>query len=194
MMGKGWKMKEERKGKWGFPSPISVPHYGMQSTSEERLTGQERERSDPDFADLGVPPPLPSCQYDMVGPEGIVESLQITRDGKAGAAEAVDCKWYIRAPPRSKIYLRFLDYEMANSNECKRNFVAVYDGGSSVEDLKSKFCSTVANDIMLVSTLGVIRMWADEASRKSRFRILFTTYQERKRQQISTLAHMCCLS
>lgn len=51
---------------------------------------------------------------------------------------------------------------------------------SSVEDLKSKFCSTVASDIMLVSRLGVIRMWADEASRKSRFRILFTTYQERK--------------
>ncbi|KAI4798721.1 hypothetical protein KUCAC02_020542 [Chaenocephalus aceratus] len=62
-----------------------------------------------------------ACQYDMVGPEGIVESHQITRDGKAGASEAVDCKWYIRAPPRSKIYLRFLDYEMANSNECKRN-------------------------------------------------------------------------
>ncbi|KAK0133157.1 Neuropilin and tolloid-like protein 1 [Merluccius polli] len=119
-----------------------------------------------------------ACQYDMGGPEGIVESHQITRDGKAGAGEAVDCKWYIRAPPRSKIYLRFLDYEMANSNECKRNFVAVYDGGSSVEDLKNKFCSTVANDIMLTSTLGVIRMWADEASRKSRFRILFTTYQE----------------
>ncbi|TWW71142.1 Neuropilin and tolloid-like protein 1 [Takifugu flavidus] len=57
---------------------------------------------DPDFADLGVPPPLPSCQYDMVGPEGIVESHQITKDGKAGATEAVDCKWYIRAPPRSK--------------------------------------------------------------------------------------------
>lgn len=44
-----------------------------------------------------------ACQYDMVGPEGIVESHQITRDGKAGAAEAVDCKWYIRAPPRSKV-------------------------------------------------------------------------------------------
>lgn len=46
---------------------------------------------------------LSACQYDMVGPEGIVESHQITRDGKAGAAEAVDCKWYIRAPPRSKV-------------------------------------------------------------------------------------------
>lgn len=39
----------------------------------------------------------------MVGPEGIIESHQITRDGKAGATEAVDCKWYIRAPPRSKV-------------------------------------------------------------------------------------------
>lgn len=46
---------------------------------------------------------LSACQYDMVGPEGIVESHQITRDGKAGTAEAVDCKWYIRAPPRSKV-------------------------------------------------------------------------------------------
>lgn len=46
---------------------------------------------------------LSACQYDMVGPEGIVESHQITRDGKAGATEAVDCKWYIRAPPRSKV-------------------------------------------------------------------------------------------
>ncbi len=60
---------------------------------------------------------------------------------------------------------------------------------SSVEDLKSKFCSTVANDIMLVSTLGVIRMWADEASRKSRFRILYTTYQERKTPRISALTN-----
>ncbi|XP_023182319.1 neuropilin and tolloid-like protein 1 isoform X1 [Xiphophorus maculatus] len=188
---------EVRDGPFGF-SPILGRYCGQHSPPDIRSSGRylwikfvtdgELEgvgfsasynfTADPDFADLGVPPPLPSCQYDMVGPEGIVESHQITRDGKAGAAEAVDCKWYIRAPPRSKIYLRFLDYEMANSNECKRNFVAVYDGGSSVEDLKSKFCSTVANDIMLVSTLGVIRMWADELSRKSRFRILFTTYQE----------------
>lgn len=69
---------------------------------------------------------------------------------------------------------------MQNSNECKRNFVAVYDGSSSVEHLKIKFCSTVANDVMLSTSVGVIRMWADEGSRRSRFRILFTTFQERK--------------
>jgi hypothetical protein len=45
----------------------------------------------------------PVCEFDMGGPEGIVESHQITRDGKALATEAVDCKWFIRAPPRSKV-------------------------------------------------------------------------------------------
>ncbi|KAG3293741.1 neuropilin and tolloid like 1, transcript variant X1 [Ictidomys tridecemlineatus] len=133
---------------------------------------------DPDFKDLGVLKPLPACEFEMGGPEGIVESIQILKEGKASASEAVDCKWYIRAPPRSKIYLRFLDYEMQNSNECKRNFVAVYDGSSSVEDLKAKFCSTVANDVMLRTGLGVIRMWADEGSRNSRFQMLFTSFQE----------------
>ncbi|XP_021097822.1 neuropilin and tolloid-like protein 1 isoform X2 [Heterocephalus glaber] len=137
---------------------------------------------DPDFKDLGVLKPLPACEFEMGGPEGIVESVQILKEGKASASEAVDCKWYIRAPPRSKIYLRFLDYEMQNSNECKRNFVAVYDGSSSVEDLKAKFCSTVANDVMLRTGLGVIRMWADEGSRNSRFQMLFTSFQEQKRK------------
>ena len=45
----------------------------------------------------------PVCEFNMGGPEGIVESHQIVRDGKALASEAVDCKWYIRAPPRSKV-------------------------------------------------------------------------------------------
>lgn len=76
--------------------------------------------------------------------------------------------------------MRFLEYEMHNSNECKRNFVAIYDGSSSVEHLKNKFCSTVANDVMLVSSVGVVRLWADEGSRKSKFRILFTTFHERE--------------
>lgn len=89
-----------------------------------------------------------------------------------------------------QIYLRFLDYEMQNSNECKRNFVAVYDGSSSVEDLKAKFCSTVANDVMLRTGLGVVRMWADEGSRNSRFQMLFTSFQERK----ILCARLCCLS
>jgi len=69
---------------------------------------------------------------------------------------------------------------MHNSNECKRNFVAIYDGGSSVEHLKNKFCSTVANDVMLVSSVAVVRLWADEGSRKSRFKILFTTFHSRE--------------
>ncbi|XP_048451708.1 neuropilin and tolloid-like protein 1 [Rhincodon typus] len=137
---------------------------------------------DPEFAHLGALKPLPACEFEMGGPEGIIESKQAVQEGKANPTEAVDCKWYIRAPPKSKIYLRFLDYEMENSNECKRNFVAIYDGSNAVEDLKAKFCSTVANDLMLRTGLGVIRMWADEGSRSSHFQMLFTSFQEQKRK------------
>ncbi|XP_076152014.1 neuropilin and tolloid-like protein 1 [Alosa pseudoharengus] len=133
---------------------------------------------DPDFKDMGTLPPLPNCDFEMGGPEGIVESIQVSKESKALDTQAVDCRWFIRAPPNSKIFLRFLEYEMQNSNECKRNFVAVYDGSSSVEHLKNKFCSTVAIDVMLNTEVGVVRLWADERSRKSRFRILFTTFQE----------------
>uniref|UniRef100_A0A8C9SI97 Neuropilin and tolloid-like protein 1 n=1 Tax=Scleropages formosus TaxID=113540 RepID=A0A8C9SI97_SCLFO len=149
--------------------------------------------ADPDFKDIGTPSPLPFCEFYLGGPEGLVDSQQISKEGKALATEAVDCKWFIRAPPRSKIYLRFLDYEMHNSNECKRNFVAVYDGGSSVADLKKKFCSTVAIDMMLISALGVVRMWADEGSRKSHFRILFTTFRDPPCEENTFFCHsnMC---
>lgn len=140
-----------------------------------------------------------------------MDSTQISREGRALQTEAVDCRWYIRAPPSAKvwtlcvvshwkraeidvttaarvfcspqIYMRFLEYEMHNSNECKRNFVGIYDGSSSVEHLKNKFCSTVANDVMLATSLGVVRLWADEGSRKSRFKILFTTFHNRKCQE-----------
>uniref|UniRef100_H3CLG8 Neuropilin (NRP) and tolloid (TLL)-like 1 n=1 Tax=Tetraodon nigroviridis TaxID=99883 RepID=H3CLG8_TETNG len=133
---------------------------------------------DPEFEYLGEVPALTPCDFELSGPEGFVESSQISGETRVLQSEAVDCRWHIRAPPRSKIYMRFLEYEMHNSNECKRNFVAIYDGSSSVEHLKNKFCSTVANDVMLGSSVGVVRLWADEGSRKSKFRILFTTFHE----------------
>lgn len=80
----------------------------------------------------------------------------------------------------SQIYLRFLDYQLENSNECKKNFVAIYEGSNAIEDLKAKFCSTVANDITLDNAVGVVRMWADETSKLSRFRMIFTVFAERE--------------
>lgn len=69
---------------------------------------------------------------------------------------------------------------MEHSNECNKNFVAVYDGSSAIENLKAKFCSTVANDVMLTNGVGVVRMWADEKSRLSRFQMLFTSFVDRE--------------
>ncbi|NXK53818.1 NETO2 protein, partial [Chauna torquata] len=132
---------------------------------------------DPDFTYLGgILNPIPDCQFELSGADGIVRSSQVEQEEKTKPGQAVDCIWTIKATPNAKIYLRFLDYQMEHSNECKRNFVAIYDGSSSIENLKAKFCSTVANDVMLQTGTGVVRMWADEGSRLSRFRMLFTSF------------------
>ncbi|XP_068595991.1 neuropilin and tolloid-like protein 2 [Brachionichthys hirsutus] len=126
----------------------------------------------------GLLNPIPDCQFEMTGPDGLIRSSQLDEDDTMKSDQAVDCIWTIRAPSNNRIYLRFLEYQMENSNECKKNFVAVYDGSNAIEDLKAKFCSTVANDLMLDTGVGVIRMWADETSRLSRFRMLYTTFAD----------------
>lgn len=65
-----------------------------------------------------------------------------------------------------------------------RRHIRHVEGGEAVKrcvvSLQAKFCSTVANDIMLDTGVGVVRMWADETSRLSRFRMLFTSFADRE--------------
>ncbi|GCB71772.1 neuropilin and tolloid-like protein 2 isoform X4 [Scyliorhinus torazame] len=204
---------EVRDGPFGFSRVIN--HYcGQKSpslikssgrflwikfTSDEELEGFGFRAKysfvpDPDFIYLGgILNPIPDCQFELSGPDGIIHSSQVEQEEKIKPGEAIDCIWTIRAPPRAKIYLRFLDYQMDHSNECKRNFVAVYDGSSAIENLKAKFCSTVANDVMLQTGVGVVRMWADEGSRLSRFRMLFTSFVDPPCQENTFFCHsdMC---
>ncbi|XP_055776890.1 neuropilin and tolloid-like protein 2 isoform X1 [Salvelinus fontinalis] len=134
--------------------------------------------ADPDFHLHvgGLLNPIPDCQFEIGGYDGVIRSSQVEEEDKIKTGDALDCIWTIRAPPQSKIYIRFLEYQMEHSNECNKNFVAVYDGSSAIENLKAKFCSTVANDVMLTNGVGVVRMWADEKSRLSRFQMLFTSF------------------
>lgn len=85
------------------PPPVSDKAFYANSACWATIIGGALSKQDATCLYVVACPCLSACQYDMVGPEGIVESHQITRDGKAGATEAVDCKWYIRAPPRSKV-------------------------------------------------------------------------------------------
>ncbi|XP_053741478.1 neuropilin and tolloid-like protein 2 isoform X2 [Synchiropus splendidus] len=153
--------------------------------SDEELEGtgfqvQYSFTADPEFHLHvgGLLNPIPDCQFELTGADGLIRSSQVDEEYKVKADQPVDCIWTIRAPKNNRIYLRFLEYQMENSNECKKNFVAVYDGSNAIEHLKAKFCSTVANDIMLDTGIGVVRMWADETSRLSRFRMLFTSFAD----------------
>ncbi|XP_016099438.1 neuropilin and tolloid-like protein 2 [Sinocyclocheilus grahami] len=171
----------------GAKSPGIVTSSGrfmwIRFTSDEELEGlgfrvEYSYTADPDFHLHigGLLNPIPDCQFEMSGSDGIIRSSQVEEENKVKLGEALDCIWTIRAPPMSKIYLRFLEYQLENSNECKKNFVAIYEGSNAIEDLKAKFCSTVANDITLDNAVGVVRMWADETSKLSRFRMLFTVF------------------
>ncbi|KAM4734107.1 neuropilin and tolloid-like protein 2 isoform 1-T1 [Anableps anableps] len=153
--------------------------------SDDELEGkgfqvQYKFTADPEFHLHvgGLLNPIPDCQFELTGFDGVIRSHQVEEENKVKPDQAVDCIWTIQAPMKSRIYLKFLEYQMENSNECKKNFVAVYDGSSAIEDLKAKFCSTVANDIMLETGFGVVRMWADETSRLSRFKMLFTVFSD----------------
>ncbi|XP_038155867.1 neuropilin and tolloid-like protein 2 isoform X2 [Cyprinodon tularosa] len=153
--------------------------------SDEELEGkgfqvQYRFTADPEFHLHvgGLLNPIPDCQFELNGLDGMIRSSQVEEENKVKPDQAVDCIWTIQAPVNNRIYLKFMEYQMENSNECKKNFVAVYDGSSAIEDLKAKFCSTVANDIMLETGFGVVRMWADETSRLSRFKMLFTVFSD----------------
>ncbi|MGH0171429.1 UNVERIFIED_CONTAM: hypothetical protein FKN15_077912 [Acipenser sinensis] len=174
---------EVRDGPFGF-SPIIGRYCGQQSPPFIKSSGRYlwiKFFADGELEAIGF-----SATYNFI-PEQTLETgviwLALVKQ-KGGGQKEFENKKKLPFPLMQStvtafsIYLRFLDYEMQNSNECKRNFVAVYDGSSSVEDLKAKFCSTVANDVMLLTGLGVIRMWADEGSRNSHFQILFTSFQE----------------
>uniref|UniRef100_A0A672MTQ3 Neuropilin and tolloid-like protein 2 n=1 Tax=Sinocyclocheilus grahami TaxID=75366 RepID=A0A672MTQ3_SINGR len=186
----------------GAKSPGIVTSSGrfmwIRFTSDEELEGlgfrvEYSYTADPDFHLHigGLLNPIPDCQFEMSGSDGIIRSSQVEEENKVKLGEALDCIWTIRAPPMSKIYLRFLEYQLENSNECKKNFVAIYEGSNAIEDLKAKFCSTVANDITLDNAVGVVRMWADETSKLSRFRMLFTVFAERKNGNSDLNPNIC---
>lgn len=45
-----------------------------------------------------------ACDFELSGAEGFVESSQISGEARVLHTEAVDCRWHIRAPPRSKVW------------------------------------------------------------------------------------------
>lgn len=71
-------------------------------------------------------------------------------------------------------------YQMYSSRCYWRRGILFVRGKCSLLTLQAKFCSTVANDVMLDTDVGVVRMWADETSRLSRFRMLFTSFADRE--------------
>uniref|UniRef100_UPI00358DF1D6 neuropilin and tolloid-like protein 2 isoform X2 n=1 Tax=Myxine glutinosa TaxID=7769 RepID=UPI00358DF1D6 len=148
--------------------------------------------TDPNFPN--APAGLPECEFDTRGADGEVTSKQAELERKATPGQPLDCSWTIRATPGAQLYLRFLDYRLEYSNDCRLNFVAIYDGGRGVSDLRTKFCSTVASELILGSGLAVVRFWTTSHNNDfSNFRLLFTSFFQPPCDSASFFCHssMC---
>lgn len=86
------------------------------------------------------------CEFELSGPEGFVESTQISREGQAKQTEAVDCRWYIKAPPRAKVWT------------CQTVFVIVVCGGWWC----CNCLSVAAGTGLLVDKMNLSFRWLDQ--------------------------------
>ncbi|XP_048450185.1 neuropilin and tolloid-like protein 2, partial [Rhincodon typus] len=114
---------EVRDGPFGFSrvinrycgqkSPSLIKSSGrflwIKFTSDEELEGFGFRAKysfvpDPDFIYLGgILNPIPDCQFELSGPDGIIHSSQVEQEEKIKPGEAIDCIWTIRAPPKAKV-------------------------------------------------------------------------------------------
>uniref|UniRef100_A0A8C4Q174 Neuropilin and tolloid like 2 n=1 Tax=Eptatretus burgeri TaxID=7764 RepID=A0A8C4Q174_EPTBU len=168
---------------------------GFKSDEELQEGGFQARYSfitDPNFPN--APAGLPECKFETGGADGEVTSKQAELERKATPGQPLDCSWTIRATPGAQLYLRFLDYRLEYSNDCRLNFVAIYDGGSGSTDLRTKFCSTVASEMTLGSGLAAVRFWTTSHNADfSYFRLLFTSFFQPPCDSASFFCHssMC---
>ncbi|MED6248749.1 Neuropilin and tolloid-like protein 2, partial [Ilyodon furcidens] len=78
-------------------------------TSDEELEGlgfriKYTFIADPDFHLHvgGLLNPIPDCQFEIGGWDGIIRSSQVEEEERVKPGDALDCIWTIRAPPQSK--------------------------------------------------------------------------------------------
>eukprot|EP00069_Balaena_mysticetus_P019115 bmy_11964T0 len=116
---------EVRDGPFGF-SPLVDRYCGVKSpplirstgrfmwikfSSDEELEGLGFRAKysfipDPDFTYLGgILNPIPDCQFELSGADGIIRSSQVEQEEKTKPGQAVDCIWTIKATPKAKVVL-----------------------------------------------------------------------------------------
>uniref|UniRef100_A0A3Q0QNN6 Neuropilin (NRP) and tolloid (TLL)-like 2b n=1 Tax=Amphilophus citrinellus TaxID=61819 RepID=A0A3Q0QNN6_AMPCI len=80
--------------------------------SDEELEGtgfqvQYSFTADPEFHLHvgGLLNPIPDCQFELSGADGVIRSSQVDEENKVKPDQAVDCIWTIRAPTKNRGYM-----------------------------------------------------------------------------------------
>ncbi|KAH7983808.1 hypothetical protein HPB52_014580 [Rhipicephalus sanguineus] len=126
-------------------------------------------------------PPPEECLFNVEGSHGVIGSedikpsqLEHSRQNKL----PLECTWSIRVKPSWKMYLTFLEYKLADPNNCRSNFVDILAEEPQHESL-SHFCGTMAEPTQSKSNHVKVRYYAEHGALKGgNFSILFTAFRE----------------
>ncbi|CAH2245699.1 astacin-like metalloendopeptidase [Pelobates cultripes] len=78
----------------------------------------------------------------LTSPFGIIFSPSY---GKAYPND-IDAEWSIIAPPKSKVVLNFIDFDLQDCSDCSCDSLTIIDGTGPTSPVLGKYCSTTAPD------------------------------------------------
>uniref|UniRef100_UPI0035901E83 neuropilin and tolloid-like protein 2 n=1 Tax=Myxine glutinosa TaxID=7769 RepID=UPI0035901E83 len=63
----------------------------------------------------GLPGPLPECEFEFFGSDGVIRSRQAAMEGKVMHGYHMDCSWIIRAPQNARVLVPSVNYCLRES-------------------------------------------------------------------------------
>jgi hypothetical protein len=92
---------------------------------------------------------------------------------------SVDCKWWITRAPGYVIRLRFLSFDLEDSESCENDNLIVYDGQTVDTNVLGQFCGD-AFPLLLESSSNVLLVVfkSDNERRFPGFKMSYTSYSK----------------
>lgn len=91
----------------------------------------------------------------------------------------IHCKWWITRPNGYVIRLKFLSFELQDSQSCEDEYVAVYDGTSSSSNILGRYCGNSFPLLLESSSNSLLIVFKSDNERSlSGFKMSFTSYSK----------------
>ncbi|XP_063297692.1 astacin-like metalloendopeptidase [Pelobates fuscus] len=82
----------------------------------------------------------------------------------------IDAEWSIIAPPQSKVFLEFLDFDLQDCSDCSCDSLTIIDGASTTSPVLGKYCNTdVPESLKSSGNVMILKFQSDSQTSSSGF-------------------------